>query len=67
MWNEDTACNITKNEEVIERESGGARLPLVAASTSSSFTAYADMLQRFRQKMLGKNGIKIGEHSAAHS
>ena len=34
MWNKDTACNIMKNEEVIERESGGARLPLVAASIS---------------------------------
>ena len=33
MWNEDTACNITKNEEVIERESGSARLPLVAVSS----------------------------------
>ena len=36
------------------------------ASTSFSFTAYAGMLQRSGQKMLGKNGIKIGEHSAAH-
>ena len=36
MWNKDTACNITKNEEVIERESGGAQLPLVAASTYSA-------------------------------
>ena len=26
------ACYITKNEEVIGRASGGARLPLVAAS-----------------------------------
>ena len=33
MWNEDTACNIMKNEEVIKCESGGAQLPLVAAST----------------------------------
>ena len=28
------ACYITKNEEVIGRASGGARLPLVAASRS---------------------------------
>ena len=28
------ACYITKNEEVIGRASGGARLPLVAASKS---------------------------------
>ena len=43
------ACYITKNEEVIGRASGGARLPLVAASTLvMDFTTGVANFQAFR-------------------
>ena len=53
MWNEDTACNITKNEEVIECESGGAWLPLVAASikTEGKYSVWTTQV---------KSGSEIG-------